>query len=179
MRFHFLSQPQEDFEGGMVVGEELVARLYNMEKEMWTDVPHGLGCVCLETYTWPATAVSNEQAGSAICSLRTEGEIGNYNYARVNIPVASLVLACDWMLCTSNNGEQSIRGSPVHEGSPLGVVYKNSSSVYAVGSTIDIDMGSPELYLRGKSKISMLVIGFYCTKKENASDSAIYHVIII
>ena len=143
---------------------------------MWTDVPHGLGCVCLEAYTWPATTATIEQAGSVVCSLRTEGGIGNYNHVRVNIPVVALVLACDWVLCASNNGQQSIRGSPVQEGSPLGVVFKTPSSVYAVGSTIDIDMGRPELYLRGKGKISTLVIGFYCTKKENASDSAIYHV---
>ena len=143
---------------------------------MWSEPPNGMACMCIEAYTWPNDATASSQVGSVVCSLRTGGGVGNYNVTRVRIPVTGLVLPCDWVLCTSNNSDLTIRGSPVEVGSPLAVVFKTTSSVFISGSAIEIDLGQPELYFRGKSKLSMLVIGFYCSKKKNATDAAIYHV---
>ena len=115
--------------------------------------------------------------GKVRCALRTSGGIGSFNIECVMVPLASLVFACDWII--TENAEQSIRGCPVPVGygSPLGVAFKApSGKVLLAGSCLEISCPNPELYLRGRDKISVLVIGFYCTKRVRSMDGGVYHV---
>ena len=67
---------------------------------------------------------------------------------------------------------------PVPEGwgSPFAVAMKTSSAVIVAGSSLDVVLENPELYMKGKDKLSVLVIGFYCARKATKADAAVFHV---
>ena len=96
------------------------------------------------------------------------------------LPVQSLVAACDWVLARHASG-LTIRGCPISAGfgSPLAVAVKTASSarsVFVAGSALELDLPNPERYKSGKQKLSVLVIGFYCSKKKYDAEGAVYHV---
>ena len=109
--------------------------------------------------------------------MRTKGGINCFNIKRVALPLEGLVFSCDWVL-SSLTQDLTIRGSPVPEGcgSPLALAMKTSSTVMVAGSSLDVVLENPELYMRGKEKLSVLVIGFYCARKATKADAAVYHV---
>ena len=81
------------------------------------------------------------------------------------MPVESLVSSCDWVLSRHTNG-LTIRGCPVTIGSPLAVAVKTAGTlVFVAGSALELEMKNPERYKSGKGRLSVLLIGFYCSKK--------------
>ena len=154
--------------------------MYHEPTDTWAAVHSGQGiaCVCMASFKVPEVCATTRDLGMVHCNLRTKGGIGNFNVQGVMLPLASLVFACDWVI--TENSEQSIRGCPVPIGcgSPLGVAFRGpSGAMILAGSSIEIACPKPELYMRGRNKISALVIGFYCTKRQKSMDGGVYHVI--
>ena len=162
--------------GGVSIGDELVARLFDPETKLWTGFPHGIACKCIEAFEWPESARSLEGLGEIRCQARTAGGFNEYDIEDQRISVESLVLACDWILTRHSSG-LTVRGAPVTKGSPLAVATQTSSSaVFLAGSVLELSLEDPALYKRGKGKISVLLIGFYCSKAKFDKPGAIYHV---
>ena len=159
------------------MGEEVVCRLFDKELRQWSNPPHGHACEVLEPYSWPENARVGADLGLVVCAMRTVGGINCFNIKRVAIPLEGLVFACDWVLSTLSK-DLTIRGTPVPEGSgsPLAVAMKTSSGVMVAGSSLDVVLGNRKLYMRGKEKLSVLVIGFYCARKATKVDAAVFHV---
>ena len=53
-----------------------------------------------------------------------------------------------------------------------------SSTVFVSGAAMEVELVHPERYKRGKERVSVLIVGFYCTKKFFASEGACFHVIL-
>ena len=90
----------------------------------------------------------------------------------------SLTLASDWVIARHSSG-LTIRGSPVTQGygSPLGVALKTAGSrLFMAGSVMEAELQNPGDYRRGKEKVSMLIVGFYCSKKQAHEEGAGFQV---
>ena len=167
---------QASFGQGISVGDELVARMFHPASNTYCDPPHGLACRCTVAFIWPSTACSNADLGLIEVEMRTIGGFDVYNIEKVMVLVERLVLASDWILARHVSG-LTVRGCPVSIGSPLAVgVQASSSALFFAGSVLERDLASSELYKRGKSKVSVLVIGFFCCKKKYDSPGAVFHV---
>ena len=153
----------------------MVVRLLDKASGHWTVSPHGLACVTIGAFAWPLHATCGADLGHITCDLRTRGGIATYDIKRVTLPVQALVFSSDWIL-SSMALDTTVRGSPVPEGSPLGEVLKTPTMLLSAGSSLDAVATNPERYLKGKEKISVLVIGFYCARKATKHDAAVYHV---
>ena len=102
----------------------------------------------------------------------------DFDVASQMIPVEALVSACDWVLSRHTNG-LTIRGCPVTSGfgSPLAVAVKTAGTLaFVAGSALELELQNPERYKSGKGRLSVLIVGFYCSKKKYDSESAVFHV---
>lgn len=166
---------QAVFGDGVNAGEELVARKRDSNSK-WCVTPHGLACRCVETFTWPEHATRIDELGSIQCELRTEGAFNEYNVQSIPIMVEGLVFANDWILARHSNG-LTVRGAPVTRGSPLCVgVQAPSTAIFVAGSVLEMDLERPELYKRGKVRVTVLLVGILCSKKQFDDNGAIFHV---
>ena len=168
-----------DFKDGIEVGEELIARVYDRGRKMFSLTPCGYACVCAQEWVWPIGSTSGIGLGCVTCKVRWEsGGINDFDDGLYNIPVEHLVFASDWVISDPGTASHSVRGCPVGEkhGSPLGVALRIGSRLLVAGNCLELALVNPEKYKRGKTKISLLVIGFYCCKKAFAKEGAIYHV---
>ena len=102
----------------------------------------------------------------------------DYNITHQWVLLESLVLASDWVLARHSSG-LTIRGSPVTPGygSPLGVALKTAGSrLLMAGSVMEAELENPGNYKRGKDKVSMLIVGYYCSKKQAHEEGAGFQV---
>ena len=103
----------------------------------------------------------------------------DYNITPKWVLLESLVLASDWVLARHSSG-LTIRGSPVTPGygSPLGVALKTAGSrLLMAGSVMEAELENPGNYKRaGKDKVSMLIVGYYCSKKQAHEEGAGFQV---
>ena len=109
--------------------------------------------------------------------MRGNLSINDYDEPRM-ICLESLVLASEWILTKHASG-LTVRGSPVCRslGSPLAVILETpASTVFVSGAAMEAELVNPERYKRGKERVSVLIVGFYCTKKYFASEGACFHV---
>ena len=146
--------------------------MFNPGTQTWAGERTGLGkaCICLTPYRKPdpSNVLTIADLGMVECSMRTRGGIQSQNVERVMVPLGALVLACDWLL--SDTAGQTIRGCPVPSGngSPFGVALRSpDGQTLLAGSSLEVACPNPELYLRGRDKMSVLVIGFYCCKRQD------------
>ena len=120
-----------------------------------------------------------QDVGSVLCRVRrVNGGMNDYDVASEMISVQSLVHACDCVIAEHSDG-LTIRGCPVPDGngSPLAVAMKTSTNVlFVAGSALEMDLPNSERYKSGKSKVSVLIIGFYCSKKKYYEEGAVFHV---
>ena len=49
------------------------------------------------------------------------------------------------------------------------------TSVFVAGSVLESALPFPEKYKKGKEKVSMLILGFYCVKKGWSDKGAVFH----
>ena len=152
-----------------------MARMYDPISRKWCDAPYGIACKCTSQFNWPEKATSIAELGSVEVEMRISGGFNTYNIVK-SVLLERLVLASDWILSRHANG-LTVRGCPVSIGSPLAVgVQASSSAIFFAGSVMEMELPKPELYKRGKGKVSVLVIGFYCSKKKYDLPGAVYHV---
>ena len=160
------------------MGEQLVARMFDRLTKKWTSTPHGLACECALAFTWPPNATTVREVGPVFCNVRKVGGMNEFGDVGQWLDIGCLVFSCDWILSRHSNG-LTIRGCPVSSlsGSPLAVAVRTPTPVaFMAGSALELDLPNPELYKSGKSKLSVLIIGFYCSKKHYIDDGAVFHV---
>ena len=159
----------------------MVARLFDLRTKMWTNPPYGVTCKCVEDFVWPSAATSLDELGSVKCEIRGKDGLNEYNKPCQLVPVESLVLASEWILVKHANG-LTVRGCPVAiggVGSPLAVIVETPNlKVFVSGSVMEMELLNPERYKKGKERVSVLIVGFYCTKRLLA-DGACYHVSVL
>ena len=157
-----------------------MARLFDETTKRWTDPPYGVACQSQTDFVWPSVSTKSGDLGSIPCAMRGNGGINSYGEVE-QVPVEALVLASEWILGTHITG-LTVRGAPVQRGagSPLGVIVQTSSAaVFIAGSAMEMDLPNPERYKKGKEKVSVLIIGFYCSRKFFSDDGAIFHVSLV
>ena len=140
--------------------------------------PYGFACQAILDYTWPEDSSCLGQLGSVLCKVRTKGGILDFDVTSQWILLESLVLACDWVLARHSSG-LTIRGCPVPEGfgSPLAVAVKTPASrIFMAGSVMELELKNSGDYKRGKEKISVLIVGYYCSKKKAHEEGAGFQV---
>ena len=124
----------------------------------------------------PVGATNSKDLGFICCKVRRAGGLKDFDVPSQLIPVEALVSACDWILARHANG-LTIRGCPVSIGSPLAVAVKTAGPMaFVAGSALELDLPNPERYKSGKAKLSVLILGFYCSKKKYDSEGAVFHV---
>ena len=168
-----------DFKQGIEVGEQMMARVYDRQRKLFSLTPCGYACICAQEWIWPAGSTSSVDLGCVICKVRWEaGGIDDFDEDLHFVPVEHLVFASDWVVSDPGTVTHSVRGCPVGDkfGSPLAVALRMGTRLLVAGNCLELTLANPEKYKRGKTKISLLVIGFYCCKKAFAKEGAIYHV---
>ena len=61
--------------------------------------------------------------------------------------------------------------------SPLGVALKTSGArLFKAGSVMESELQNPGDYKQGKEKVSMLIVGYYCLKKQSHEEGAGFQV---